>query len=229
MFPTHVPLDGSQRGRTPEAMRVGDVDPASHIEVTVTLRHQERFAIDADVVKRELGRYGLTVEAEYPATGSLVMSATAAQMEAAFHAGLGTYSHRGDGMLRGREGAVRIPAELDGVVSGVFGLDQRRVAHRLAPLAAAPAAAGETTAPLTPADLEARYCFPDGEARGQTIAIAEFGGGYFPDDVASFCSTHGRALPHIETVSVGATPLTPARSRRCQQRLRVPRSGRVTK
>lgn len=210
MFPTHVPLDGSERGRTPDAMRVGDVDPASHIEVTVTLRHQERFAIDADVVKRELGRYGLTVEAEYPATGSLVMSATAAQMEAAFHAGLGTYSHRGDGMLRGREGAVRIPAELDGVVSGVFGLDQRRVAHRLAPLAAAPAAAGETTAPLTPADLEARYCFPDGEARGQTIAIAEFGGGYFPDDVASFCSTHGRALPQIETVSVGATPLTPA-------------------
>ena len=154
--------------------------------------------------------FGLAVEAEYPATGSLVMSGTAAQIEAAFHAGLGMYSHGGDGMLRGREGAVRIPAELDGVVSGVFGLDQRRVAHRLAPPATPQAAAGEANAPLGPADLEQRYSFPDGDCSGQTIAIAEFGGGYFPDDVRQFCETHGRALPQIETVSVGATPLTPA-------------------
>ena len=31
---------------------------------------------------------------------------------------------------RGREGAVHIPAELDGIVEGIFGLDNRRMAHR---------------------------------------------------------------------------------------------------
>ena len=104
---------------------------------------------------------------------------------------------------------MRVPSELDGIVSGVFGLDQRRVAHRLASGGAAQGAKGEATAPLGPADLEQRYSFPEGDCSGQTIAIAEFGGGYFPDDVSKFCETHGRALPQIETVSVGATPLTP--------------------
>ena len=154
--------------------------------------------------------FGLTVEAEYPATGSLVMTGTAAQIEAAFHAGLGMYNHGQDGVLRGREDGVRIPLELDGIVSGVFGLDQRRVAHRLTATGTPQTAAGEANAPVGPADLEQRYSFPDADCSGQTIAIAEFGGGYYPDDVSKFCETHVRPLPQIETVSVGAAPLTPA-------------------
>ena len=109
------------------------------------------------------------------------------------------------GILRGREGETDIPADLDGVVIGVFGLDQRRVARRLTGAGAANAASAATPDPLGPADLEKRYSFPDGDCAGQTIAIAEFGGGYFPDDVRTFCETHGRTLPQIETVSVGAT------------------------
>jgi kumamolisin len=209
MAGSHATLEGSGRRRRPGAPRVGDVDPASEIEVTVTLRRPERFAEDAQAVTRVLGRFGLAVEAERLATGSLVMSGTAAQIEAAFHPGLGMYSHAGDGILRGREGDVRIPSDLVGIVNGVFGLDQRRVAHRLVRRGAAQAPPGEAAAPLGPADLEQRYDFPDGDGAGQTIAIAEFGGGYFPDDVRDFCHAHGRALPQIETVSVGATPLTP--------------------
>ena len=209
MAGTHATLDGSGRRRRPGAPRVGDVDPASEIEVTVTLRRPERFAEDAEAVTRVLGRFGLAAQAERPATGSLVMTGSAAQIEAAFHPGLGMYRHARDGVLRGREGDVKIPSELDGLVNGVFGLDQRRVAHRLARGGAARAAPGEATAPLGPADLEHRYGFPDGDCGGQAIAIAEFGGGYFPDDVSKFCETHGRALPQIEMVSVGATPLTP--------------------
>jgi kumamolisin len=204
----HATLEGSERGQ-PRAVRVGDIDPGSKIEVTITLRRPDQFPQDAAAVRRVLGRFGLAVEAERPATGSLLMAGTAAQIEAAFQVGLGVYSHDRDGLLRGREGSVRIPSELNGIVSGVFGLDERRVAHRLAGAGGAQAAAGEATGPLGPADLERRYGFPDGDCSGQTIAIAEFGGGYFPDDVREFCQTHGRALPQIETVSVGATPLTP--------------------
>ncbi len=210
MAPAHVPLEGSERGRKPNAVRVGGVDPASHVEVTVTLSRPERWRDDAKAVRRVLAGFGLAIVAEYPATGSLVIGGTAAQIEAAFHAGLGMYSHDRDGILRGREGRLQIPGELDGVLSGVFGLDQRRVARRLVATGTPQTAAGEANAPVGPADLEQRYSFPDGDCGGQTIAIAEFGGGYFPDDVRQFCEMHGRALPQIETVSVGATPLTPA-------------------
>src|SRR5580704_14515838 len=103
MARSHVALEGSERQRNPDAARVGDVDPASNVEVTVTLRHPERWQDEADAVRRALERFGLAVAAEYPATGSVVMSGTAAQIEAAFHTKLGAYSYNSDGQLRGRE------------------------------------------------------------------------------------------------------------------------------
>jgi len=222
MAGSHVALAGSERGRGPDAARVGDVDPASSIEVTVTLRHPNRWRDDAQAVERTLERFGLVVATEYPATGSVVLTGTAAQIEAAFHARMGVYSHSGDGLLRGREGGLEIPGELDGIVSGVFGLDQRRVAHRLT---AGNGATGTAPAPLSPADLEQRYSFPDGDCAGQTIAIAEFGGGYFPDDVTRFCELYRRPLPHIGTVSVGATPLTPVQIAALSAEAKAPALG----
>jgi len=219
MAGAHVRLEGSGRAPKRGAVRVGDIDPGEAVEVTVTVRRHAR-PVDFDTVKRTLGRFGLTVHAEYPATGSLIMRGTAAQIEDAFKAGLGVYSHGEDGLLRGREGDVHIPSELDGIVTGVFGLDQRRVARRSehagamhpanAPAVNAPAADAPAAAPLGPAEFEQRYRFPDGDGAGQTVAIAEFGGGYFPDDVRAFCRTHGRSVPRVDTVSVGYTPMTPA-------------------
>jgi kumamolisin len=211
MAGAHVALADSKRPRKQDVVRVGEVDADSRVEVTLALR-PDHLARDSNKVMELLGRVVLADDAEFPATGSLVMSGTAAQIEKAFRAGLGMYSHREDGVLRGREGELSIPADLDGLITGVFGLDQRRVARRLARTAAAQVGAGAGAHgpdPLGPADLERRYSFPDGDCAGQTIAVAEFGGGYFPDDVRMFCQTNGRALPQIETVSIGATPLTP--------------------
>ena len=120
------------------------------------------------------------------------MSGTAAQIEEAFHAGLGMYSHREDGVLRGREGELSIPADLDGLITGVFGLDQRRVARRLARTAAAQVGAGAGAHgpdPLGPADLESATASPTEIAQARRSPMAEFGGGYFPDDVRMFCQT----------------------------------------
>lgn len=110
---------------------------------------------------------------------------------------------------RGHEGEVKIPPELAGVVTGVFGLDLRRVAHRRSPTTVPDKAT--LTAALSPHDLENRYLFPDNDATGQTVAIAEFGGGYFPDDVAAFCQRHGLsdATASISTFAVGLPVLTP--------------------
>ena len=58
-------------------------------------------------------------------------------------------------------------------LTGVFGLDQRRVAGRLTPSGALQGKAGATRNPLRPEELERRYSFPKGRGDGQTIAIAE--------------------------------------------------------
>jgi kumamolisin len=209
MAAAHVRLEGNERSSKLGAVRIGDVDPAAPVEVTVTLRESRRSPEDFDAVRRALGRFGVTVQAERPATGSVIMRGTAAQVEDAFHAGLGMYSHGDDGLLRGREGDIHVPSELEGIVTGVFGLDQRRVARRSEHAGATQAANAAAAAPLGPAELEQRYHFPDGNGAGQTIAIAEFGGGYFPDDVRTFCEAHGRPAPQVDTVSIGYTPMTP--------------------
>ena len=67
---------------------------------------------------------------------------------------------------------------------------------------------GSPGAPLSPADLEQRYNFPPGDGTGQTIAIAEFGGGYFAADVAAFCQKFKRQSPSIQAVSVDAPAFT---------------------
>ena len=122
---------------------------------------------------------------------------TVAQLEAAFGVTLGVYENDDQGQFRGREGSISIPASLDGIVTGVFGLDDRRVARRKT-------AATEATAPaLTPADFESRYAFPPGNGAGQAIAIAEFGGAYFASDVQAFCAKYGRAVPSVTPISVG--------------------------
>ena len=104
-------------------------------------------------------------------------------------------------------GALQIPQELQGVIAGVFGLDQRRMADRKAGIGAA-AAMGAGLAPLAPADLEQRYNFPPGMAAGQSIVIAEFGGGYFPEDIAAYFKKFLRPVPNVQALSVDAPAYT---------------------
>jgi kumamolisin len=213
-----VPLPGSHR-LAAEARRIGDPDPTDEVEVTITLRkpqmpdandvtdstvdsmtHTVDFGADADdaaKVKAELERLGLQVYDVSLATRSMHASGTVRQLDAAFGVTLGKYENATQGQFRGREGSIHIPVSLEGIVTGVFGLDDRRMArHGTAP---APASAY----PLTPPDLESHYRFPAGDAAGQVVAIAEFGGAYFAADVQTFCQNHGRVVPVVTPVSVG--------------------------
>ncbi|HTW11883.1 MAG TPA: S53 family peptidase, partial [Solirubrobacteraceae bacterium] len=132
---------------------------------------------------------------------SMRVSGTAAQVENAFKPGLGVYESPEQGQFRGREGEIQIPAELEGLVTGVFGLDQRRVAHRRA--TAAPA----LNEPVSPAQLASHYNFPSATGAGQTVAIAEFGGGYFASDLQAFCEKQGTPVPTVTPVSVNGAPI----------------------
>ncbi len=155
MAGTHVTLSGSERPRKSDAVRVGDVDPGSEIEVTVTVRGpalpqlepgqsisrdelKSSYAAspaDLDKVTAELERYGLKVEEASAMTRSLRVRGSAEQMQAAFDANLAVYRSPDQGEFRGREGELAIPSELEGIVTGVLG---PRPAPRRAPAARHP-------------------------------------------------------------------------------------------
>jgi kumamolisin len=251
----HVALRGSTRPAKSDAKRLRDADPQSKVEVTISLRgpdlpdpasaptarlSREEFASkygaqreDADKVARILESYGLKIDEVSLPSRSIRVSGTVTQMEAAFHPKLGIYQSKEQGEFRGREGKLKIPAELDGIVTGVFGLDERRVARRKAKrqvvqrrpnkrsalrktkTSAAPASA--TMAPLTVAELEKRYNFPPGDGAGQQIVIAEFDGGYFADDLEASCAKNGLPVPSVTVVSLGQTPFTLDQIKRMHQ------------
>ena len=108
----YVALAGSERARKHDAQRVDDVNPDARIEVTLTLGGLELPPVDTskpgvsrseleagfgasegDIakVRETLAPYGLQVEDASALTRSVRVSGTAAQMEEAFHAGLGIY------------------------------------------------------------------------------------------------------------------------------------------
>src|SRR6202012_3716425 len=67
---------------------------------------------------------GLKVLEEHAARRSVVLAGTVAQLSAAFGEQLHHMSHA-NGTYRGRTGGIYLPAEWDGVVTAVLGLDNR--------------------------------------------------------------------------------------------------------
>ncbi|HEX3092868.1 MAG TPA: S53 family peptidase [Candidatus Angelobacter sp.] len=219
-------LADSARPAKASAKRLRNANPDSPVEITVNIRSRgvpdanhlpqraltpEQYAAqygaseeDVQKVRNVLESYGIKVDGVSQATGSIRASGTVAAMEAAFSPNLGIYQSDDQGEYRGREGELSIPAELQGIVTGVFGLDQRRVARRRH------VAASTHLKPLSSVDLEKRYNFPPGAAENQHIGIAEFGGGVFPDEVSKFCQKQGRPVPSVKIVPVNLQALTPA-------------------
>lgn len=145
---------------------------------------------------------------------TMVLKGTVAQMSKAFAVDLGTYE-TAEEKYRGREGAVQIPDNLAGIVEGVFGLDNRKMAkplHRIAEkkIADADATPAQTISPLTPPHVGQLYGFPASpNAAGQTIGIFEFGGGYKPSDVTLFYNSISAPVPSINSISVDSQPNAP--------------------
>jgi kumamolisin len=235
MTQSHVTLAGTGRRMRPDAKRVADVDPSTPIEVTVTLpgpdlpeptetlsreeleQSYSPSAAQVDSVVQTLQALGLTVKEASALTRSVKVEGTAAKMEEVFRPGLGIYENAAQGRFRGREGEIHVVPQLEGKITGVLGFDERRVARR----ATQAAAAAQATPPaLGPADLEAHYDFPAGDAAGQRVAIGEFGGGYFAEDLDAFCQAQQRQVPNVEAVAVGAPALS------LQQILQLPKPQR---
>lgn len=229
---TRVVLKGSARQVRPGAKVLGSTGPDEWIEVTLKLRRKKPLpalsgrptrisraeleanygAAPADVekVRTVLTGLGMTIIQEDPASASMKAGGPADIVEDTFGIKLLHYTHEGEN-YRGRRGNLHIPAELEGIITGVFGLDTRRMVkrrplrnkHKSTELARRQAAARSW---FFPAELATIYSFPDGDGSGQTVGILEFGGGYFEDDLATFSQNANIQMPTVRTVSVNNTP-----------------------
>jgi kumamolisin len=228
-------LDKSHREVRTGAKRIGPADVNEVISVTVRLRRQpgapalpspqatangaprpkvvarEDFAriygaSPADIAQVEsfAKTAGLTVVDTNAERRTVVLSGTVGQMSRAFGVELNRYQ-TAEETYRGREGELFLPAGLLGIVEGVFGLDNRRMARRAS--AMAPALFTGTAVPLTPLQVADLYQFPTPlNAAGQTVGLLEFGGGFTQSDINTFFS--GLQLPAPTPVAVGVNGAT---------------------
>ncbi len=139
-----------------------------------------------------------------PPGRTVSLAGTAAAMSSAFGVELRRYRHPA-GEYRGREGVITLPAGLEGIVEGVFGLDNRRQARpriRRLPKEAG-VAAPHVAQSFTPPQVAQLYAFPgDVTGAGECIAIIEFGGGYQDADLQQFFQNLGITEPTVTAVSV---------------------------
>ena len=235
-----VVLQGSERAAMPGAREVGPADPKERIEVTVFLRRgsspkkpsaaatgklppaqrqhlsRAQFAAvygarpsDIQKIRAFASKYGLQVVQESRARRSVVLSGTVDAFTRAFDVQLSRCEHPG-GICRIRTGTIKIPAQLDGIIEGVFGLDNRPQAKahfriRKSNPHAVGAQASATS--FTALQVAQAYNFPAGtDGAGQTIGILELGGGYRTADLNSYFKNLGITTPKVTAVSVdGAT------------------------
>jgi kumamolisin len=224
-----VNLVGSERQPVQGGSAVGPVPDHDQLLVTVEVRRQgdpaERDAESPPLTREEFAarygasaadllqirqfaeRYGLQVVSESAAKRTVQLSGTNAQMRSAF--GVDLDSHLIDGgMYHVRSGPLTIPAELDGIITAVLGLDDRPQTDpkyvRRSQIEAH--AGGKSYAPNRVADL---YGFPASDGGGQAIAIIELGGGFAQDDLDTYFAALGLPTPTITAVPIDGAANAP--------------------
>jgi kumamolisin len=188
-------------------------DPsARHLDLAqLTARHGFDTA-DRDTVVRWAAAAGLQVTGEDPTTRRIMLRGRVEQLARVFEVDLERFGWtRPDGSTveyRGHRGPARLPAHLDRVVDGVFGLDDRPLARshvrglddgRSAVFA------------YDPPQLASLYDFPrlpnGGEGMELVAGMIELGGVVHPFDLAASFARLGLPAPDITNVWLdGATP-----------------------
>jgi kumamolisin len=174
---------------------------------------REEFAATHGAHPDDLGRVRefartrrLEVRAESVGPRLVRLAGTVEAFEQAFEVALERWAYSG-GTYRGRIGPVHLPPELDGVVVGVFGLDDRPQARPHFRIHRNPAA---TDRVYTPAEVAAAYAFPPGtDGSGVAIGLVELGGGFTPADLNAYFQSQGITPPTVSVVPVDGASNAP--------------------
>lgn len=162
-------------------------------------------AEDIAMIRAFAAQYGLEVISESSARRSVFLAGTVEALSKAFGVQLNRYQHE-KGIYRGRTGTIQIPAELDGIIEGVFGLDNRPQAQphfRRRKDAARGVRAHAAGASYSAVQVAQAYNFPLGtDGTGQCVAILELGGGYNPADLTNYFSGLKISQPKITAIPV---------------------------
>ena len=137
---------------------------------------------------------------------SMILSGRAADIGTAFGVTLEEYTHPEAGSYRGGTGPIMIPADLESIMVGVFGLDNRPQARphfRLRKSTNRAKASGGDLTQFTPPQISQLYDFPTGvDGTGQCIGIIELGGGFSTADLQTYFSSLNLPMPSVSSVSV---------------------------
>ncbi len=155
---------------------------------------------DIAAVRAFAAEHGLTVEEESAARRALRLSGTLGGIAGAFGVQeMALFKHPDGTTYRARQGELSVPAQLAGIIVGVFGIDNRPQARAHLRKAAH---AGQGTS-YTPPQVAQAYGFPtEVTGAGETIAIVELGGGYSASDLSTYFENLGVQLPSVTTQSV---------------------------
>jgi kumamolisin len=147
--------------------------------------------------------HNLVVTRNEPASARIGLAGTVDNVNDAFGVTLFDYTHPKLGDFRARTGPVHIPAELDGAITAVFGLNNHRIlrrtfrpARRVAPAMSTPARAW-----FIPTELEGVYSFPVADASAQCIGLLEFGGGVETSDVTEYFAKIKQSAPTVKVIA----------------------------
>lgn len=213
----------------PGMTTLGSASANDMIEVTIRVRrkqsidefitshkrisHEEYASVfgaseqDMALVESFTNSFHLSLAGSDKGSRTMQFRGTVGNFESAFQVHLSRYRDGSGNVFRGRSGYIYIPKNLEGIIEGVFGLDNRPQANpkfqffkspsgRLIPAAA-------TVSGYTANEVKALYGFPaDAMGKGQTIAIIELGGGYRMEDIEGYFKNLQLPVPQIKSVSV---------------------------
>jgi kumamolisin len=191
--------------------KIEDRNYLSHEEVA------EKFGADPDDIRKVedfATGYGLKVLESSIPKRLMILSGTIDAFNEAFDVKLERYKYAG-GEYRGRTGHIKIPKQLESIILGVYGLDDRKQVRpffisQKSITKLDSASANLESQPYTPDKLAKIYNFPtELDGSGQCIGILEFGGGFKNTDLQQFFNKLNMPVPDVQAFSVGGATNNP--------------------
>jgi kumamolisin len=227
---SYVKLAGSAKAAPAGAAvsSLNTLNPQDSVSVTITVRRKKSIdralktgkIISRDDYDKQFGSSDedmamvetfatenhLSIVESNKSRRSVIVKGSISDMEKAFQVHIADYKDKDGLVFHGRSGEISIPAALEGIVEGVFGLDTRPHANPKFIVATGEngmfmAHAASTS--YNPNDLAKIYGFPKTvTGKNQCIAIIELGGGFRNADLTTYFNGLGITPPSVKAISV---------------------------